>query len=169
MFKSSISSYLIPQWFNRNKPITKQQTDSSSIPKNIIIKNDDNKLINISMNNNKVSLDEGEDDFIDIQTKQLTYAEVASLGKNKSQTNNKVKKTSIPSKGIVESNQFDVLGDDLEKSQDAIEASTQPTTYDLFKTDDEYQKSKNYKSKQFETIQKKKAKNQNLKAKAKKV
>ena len=60
----------------KNTTTTTVDEDSKPIPKNFTISNQDNKLINVSM-------DKEIDEFIDIQTKPLSYAEVAQFGKYK--------------------------------------------------------------------------------------
>ena len=82
MFKSSFNaSSFIPTWFKKLSTSTQSNAvDPSTIPRNFTISNTDNKLINVSMNN----VQHDDDEFIDIETKPLSYAEVASLGKTKS-------------------------------------------------------------------------------------
>ncbi|EMG49609.1 hypothetical protein SBY92_004524 [Candida maltosa Xu316] len=168
MFKSSISSYLFPQWFKKSP--SNQQVDPKTIPKNFTITNPEtNKLINVSMNT------EEDEEFVDIQTKPLSYAEVASLGKNKKQ--NSVIKVAKPSKRKIESNQFNVLSsEETNKVRDSIDeaydydnepAVAASLVYEPFKSDDEYMRSKNYKMKQSKAVNKKKQFNRELKNKQK--
>ncbi|CAX45245.1 conserved hypothetical protein [Candida dubliniensis CD36] len=168
MFKSSfISNNFIPSWFKKSSTSTQSNVvvvDPSTIPKNFTISNTDNKLINVSMNN----VQHDDDEFIDIETKPLSYAEVASLGKNKKQTN-----MAKPSKGVINKNQFNVLNDkDINDNEDGeknghggvmdIEINYQ---YDEpIKSGDEYNKSKSYKLKQQKSIHKKKQLHREFKA-----
>ncbi|EGW32375.1 uncharacterized protein SPAPADRAFT_61452, partial [Spathaspora passalidarum NRRL Y-27907] len=80
MFKTQLTSYLFPQWFKSSKQEPVAATIPGPIPKSFTISNNDNKLINISMKEHTA-----EDEFIDISYKQLSYAEVAELAKNKKQ------------------------------------------------------------------------------------
>lgn len=159
MFKSSISSYLFPQWFKKNSSTTnnqqqqQQSVDVNSIPRNFTISNQDNKLINVSMNTEI-------DEFIDIQTKPLSYAEVASIGKTKKQTSNKIsssKETNI-------NNQLNEgFKKDQEQNEERGDSFEIPNThgideiqYEPFKSGEEYDRSMNYKNKQSKAIIKKK-------------
>ncbi|KAI5961386.1 uncharacterized protein KGF55_004009 [Candida pseudojiufengensis] len=177
MFKtSSYSSYLIPTWFK--KPQTKQTTsiDPSTIPKSFNISNDDNKLINILMKEHHQNIEdkeggegEQEEEFIDIQTKQLSYAEVALLGQNKKQqTTNSIggnyKFKSKPSKGKILNNQYNVLTRTKDGDKD-LEHLEDSTNFEPFKNDDEYLRSLNYKNKQYKSIKDKKLKSKNYKQK----
>ncbi|KAG7661986.1 uncharacterized protein J8A68_004486 [[Candida] subhashii] len=163
MFKQSFASYLIPQWFKRS-PTTESSpltagASNAPIPKSFTISNPDNKLISISMkehNNDDL-------DFIDIQSKELSYAEVASLAKNKKQTTLK-QKTNLPSPGRTTTNQFNALNTDVNDELLDDHETNEDTT---LKSDYEYQKSRNFRSKQFETVQKKKQRNADYKAKMK--
>ncbi|RCK64217.1 hypothetical protein Cantr_10472 [Candida viswanathii] len=163
MFKSSISSYLFPQWFTKKSTVTTPSTpevDAQAIPRNFTISNQDNKLINVSMNNE-------EDEFVDIQTKPLSYAEVASFGKNKKQT-----ALAKPAATRVEKNQFNVLKkedeDEAAAGRDSLEiAGPEDVAYEPFKSGDEYDRNMSYKNKQSKAIIKKKKLNRELKNKQK--
>ncbi|KAI5954630.1 hypothetical protein KGF54_002406 [Candida jiufengensis] len=173
MFKTS--SYFIPTWFKKqNLKESTTSIDPSTIPKSFNISNDDNKLINILM---KEQNDEEEEEFIDIQTKQLSYAEVALLGQNKKQSNNYLQK-SKPSRGLIEKNQFNVLQHSTSTSQslvkeqpkkEELENLEDSLTFEQHKSNDEYSKSLNYKNKQYKTIKDKKLKSKNFKKESKKI
>lgn len=113
--------------------------DSSDIPSSFTIPSGNDDLFNISM--------KGQNDFVDIQYRKLTYAEAASLSKDKSQTNlnskfnlYKEKRTSV--------NQFNALACDDELEEP-----------DLEKSDAHYQKSSKFKSKQKDLLAMKKIRN----------
>lgn len=163
MFKSSFNaSSFIPTWFKKLSTSTQSNAvDPSTIPRNFTISNTDNKLINVSMNN----VQHDDDEFIDIETKPLSYAEVASLGKNKKQIN-----MAKPSKGVINKNQFNVLNDkDINANEDSDKdvihgKEVDNYQYDPIKSGDEYDKSKSYKLKQQKSVHKKKQLHREFKA-----
>ncbi|RLV94500.1 hypothetical protein JA1_001712 [Spathaspora sp. JA1] len=153
MFKAQFTSYFIPQWFKSSKQDV-APTIPGPIPKSFTISNNDNKLINISMKEHRGN-NNTEDEFIDISYKQLSYAEVAELAKNKKQKDKVPVAPSQPSRGKVNTNQFNALATE---DEDDYEDSTHPI-YETSKSDEEYAKSMNFKNKQYETVQKKKQRN----------
>lgn len=135
MFKSLTFS-----WFKKPEPVT---VDSSKIPSSFTMPSGDDDLFNISM--------KGQNDFIDIQYRKLTYAEAASLSKGKSQTNLN-SKLSEPRQKRPDVNQFKVLNcdDDLDE-------------FDLGKSDIHYKKSREFKTKQRGLLEEKKRKKEERK------
>ncbi|KAK6205415.1 uncharacterized protein RJT21DRAFT_4771 [Scheffersomyces amazonensis] len=161
MFKPS--SY-IPQWFRRSSSTSSSSNNSinekdlSEVPRSFTLPSveNNNKLINISMNDNKE-----DESFVDIQYRQLSYAEVALMAKDNSNNNNK---KSIVSESVTTHikspkkrtnvNQFNVLStDDTDDVDDPNDK-----TYEPFKSDVSYKKSKQYKNKQHDSVQKRKLK-----------
>lgn len=158
MFKStssSISSYLFPQWFKKNTTTTTVDEDSKPIPKNFTISNQDNKLINVSM-------DKEIDEFIDIQTKPLSYAEVAQFGKYKKQSISKPSSSSSSTNSKFEnlSNSLKKIDNDKEEEsktkKDLLDLNPDEIQYEPFKSGEEYDRNMNYKNKQSKAIIKKK-------------
>lgn len=109
---------------NSNKSVI----DSKDIPKNFTI-NNDNKVLNISMVNGGVNED---DDFININLNELTYAEVAKLNQDKpvNYNNSKTSKTIIKKSKSVGKETEEELVDSI---------------HEKFKSDIHYKKHKQFK------------------------
>ncbi|KAK6455617.1 uncharacterized protein RJT20DRAFT_48534 [Scheffersomyces xylosifermentans] len=125
MFKSNLSSFFVPGWFKKAPVASKDSAEvsnASDIPKNFTIPSSQNKnkLINISM---KDSTEGGDtDSFVDIEYRQLTYAEVASMAKDKKSAI-VAAKANTPRKERLPINQYNVLNhdEDLDDLNDAYE------------------------------------------------
>ncbi|KAK6463025.1 hypothetical protein DFJ63DRAFT_312348 [Scheffersomyces coipomensis] len=168
MFKAS--SYL-PQWFRKPSSVSKSTTSSedAETPKSFTLPALENKnqLVNISMINNKE-----DESFVDIEYRQLTYAEVALLAKEKkaqaqaeAQLNGGSNKIGGPmmkkrQTDRLNSNQYNILMND-DETDDKPEVND---AYESYKSDTSYQKSKQYKHKQFDSVQKRKLKKSERKA-----
>ncbi|ODV76870.1 uncharacterized protein CANTADRAFT_57573 [Suhomyces tanzawaensis NRRL Y-17324] len=159
MFKSSLSSYM--PWFKKSKASTAPSTTPGPSTSSggldhkddlLVVPLTDHQLINISMRD--------EDDtqsFVEIQYRKLTYAEAASLS-----LPGRVAAVATPSPGgharprqpRHTHNQYLVLG-----HEESLE-------YEPYKSDISYRKSQQFKTKQYETIQKKKQRNAYKKARA---
>ncbi|CAH6722474.1 hypothetical protein CLIB1444_09S04368 [[Candida] jaroonii] len=111
---------------NSNKSVI----DSKDIPKNFTINNDNNKVLNISMVNGGINED---DDFININFNELTYAEVAKLNQDKPINYNKNKS----SKTIINKKSKAVGKETEEELVDSI--------HEKFKSDIHYKKHKQFK------------------------
>lgn len=109
MFKSSPFSFL---WGSSTKsqPLKEQKPSS---PQAFTISGKGANLVKVSMVDTESEVN-GEDGFVDIQCRKLSYAEVASLRRHEPQP-------AIPAKGRIEKNEFEVLRDEPDNS-------TPPTT-----------------------------------------
>lgn len=148
MFKNNLSSFLLPQWWKRKVANTNTSSDVVEAPKEFVISSADNKnkLVNVSM-------EENEDSFVNIDYKELTYAEAAALSLDKEARPVATVKGPTP-------HSFNDLMKEIYKrdivSENRMDAP--PDIYDYNKNAIKYQKSKEYKNKQHKMIQKKKAK-----------
>ncbi|ABN65460.2 predicted protein [Scheffersomyces stipitis CBS 6054] len=146
MFKSSISSYFVPSWFRKPAASSKDTARATTGPKSFTIPSPENsnQLVNISM---KDTAETGDaDSFVDIEYRHLTYAEAASLAKDKKQA---PLKSNPPRKSRLPINQYNVLTEeDLEAANDA---------YEPFKEDTKRKTRQNLKNRDFELKKKRKA------------
>ncbi|KAI3402462.2 hypothetical protein KGF56_004759 [Candida oxycetoniae] len=169
MFKSTFV-YLLPQWFNKSSRSQHQQSpiDPKTIPKSFNVQNHDNKLINIKMDSTQAGEQGGDaeddDEYVEISTTPLSYAEVAQLGLNKEPANLQIPKA-LPSRGKIDQNQYTILPDNRES--DTCVAGNDLDEFSLFKTGDEYERSQNYKGKQLEMNKMRKVKSREMKKKRK--
>lgn len=139
MFKS----YFASGWFRKPTP---SPSSPEKINSSFVVPGRDTSHLY------QVSMKEGTEEFVDINCRKLSYAEVASMSKDEKQTS-KVP-MAVPKKHRVDQNQYEVLADDDDELTGSVYLAPEK-----FKSNNYFFKNKVYKDAD-------KAKNKKLKKKA---